>query len=212
MASDQIVTMETIRNAYFDSSPNSWICEIDADYLQSQVSYYGLNQYVSYYSHASQIIRGKKFDLSEVSQTKLNKLVASCKLLYGLLHGRFILTEEGVYQMNIKYNKGLFGHCPRFACDQQKLLPIGLTTVPGQEKVKCYCPRCHDIYETNADYDAAFFGPDFPFMFKKINNMPIHMNFVPINVNAIAEKDEKGSADPPIEKRLVRWGETLPSK
>ena len=204
---DTVITNENIKDYYFDNSSKSWICEIEPDYLQSQVSYYGLNQYVPYYSHAAAIIRGRKLDFSELNQAKLSKLISSCKLLYGLLHQRFILTQEGVYYMEIKYRKGLFGHCPRFACDQEKLLPIGLTTVPGQEKVKCYCPRCHDIYETDADYDAAFFGPDFPMMFTKSVEFPDYNPFVPININIFAEKDEKGSANPPIEKRLKRWGE-----
>ena len=121
-----------------DKSPNSWLCEIDQDYLMSQVSYYGLNQYVTYYSHSASIIKGNPFDPTGVNPSKLKKLAESCRLLYGLLHGRFILTETGTYLMNIKYSKGIFGHCPRFSCKQQKLLPIGLTSVPFQEKAKCY--------------------------------------------------------------------------
>lgn len=208
----EIISSDILKPQYYDQSPTSWICEIDADYLQSQVSYYGLSQYVSYYSHASQIIRGKKFDLSDVNEAKIKKLVASCKLLYGLLHGRFILTEEGVYQMNIKYKEGLFGKCPRYGCKKHNLLPIGLTNVPGQDTVKVYCPCCHDIYETNADYDAAFFGPDFPFMFQKMTNIPLDLHFVPNDINKIAHDNGFDTKDPPVEKRLRRWGEEAPEE
>lgn len=191
-----------LKKYFFDSSPTSWICEIDNDYLLSQVSYYGLSQYVSYYSHCSSAIKGKKVDLSECDDAKKKKFINNCIKLYGLLHGRFILTEEGCLKMEEKYKIGLFGTCPRYNCKRQNLLPIGLTNVPETDTVKLYCPRCHDIYESGSNYDAAYFGPDFPIMFMKMNNIPLHSTYIPFNINKFATKK---SNVPEVERRLVRW-------
>ncbi|EAY01278.1 Casein kinase II regulatory subunit family protein [Trichomonas vaginalis G3] len=200
---------ENFKKYFFDPSPTSWICEIDNDYLLSQVSYYGLSQYITYYSHCCAALRGKKIDISECDDAKKERFIKNCIKLYGLLHGRFILTEEGCYQMEKKYMAGLFGTCPRYSCKRQNLLPIGLTTIPETDTVKLYCPRCHDIYESTSNYDAAYFGPDFPIMFLKMNKMPLHNNFIPFNVNAYAN-NKLGAPD--VERRLVRWSEKAKEK
>ena len=72
-------------------------------------------------------------------------------------------------QMAEKYELGHFGHCPRVNCHGAKVLPVGLSDIPGQETVKLFCPSCLDVYSPpNSRFqtvDGAFFGTTFGCLF-----------------------------------------------
>jgi casein kinase II subunit beta len=111
-------------------------------------------------------------------------LDVQARLLYGLIHARWIVTVRGLAKMvrlklnaaNIlpsprqleKYKKADFGRCPRVLCQSQPLLPVGLTDVPYEKSVKLYCARCEDIYSPKSSrhgsIDGAYFGTSFPHM------------------------------------------------
>ena len=84
------------RSLYMDDSPKSWLVDVDDYYLQSSVSYYGLNSYVTNYSRSTQIIKGRRLDMSSMSNSQIAELANSCRLLYGLLHQRFVCSEDGI--------------------------------------------------------------------------------------------------------------------
>ena len=46
------------------------------------------------------------------------------KLLYGLLHARFIIETRGMLRMVPKFSKKDFGHCPRSYCQEHPVLPM----------------------------------------------------------------------------------------
>lgn len=175
-----------------------WMCVIDDEFVDSSVSYYGLSQYIEFYKYAVDIIRRKEFSIANFSEEARLKLIENTKKLYGMLHSRFILTEEGVAKMKRKYDRECFGICPRMNCEGEKLIPIGFSNIPGIERAKCYCPRCHDVYNSDKEYDAAFFGPDFPFMFLKMYEIPFDLDFYPFYLDS---EDNKQT------HRLMRAGE-----
>ena len=86
--------------------------------------------------------------------------------LYGMIHARFIITTNGLQYMRNKYLRGVFGVCPRLLCENQGVLPIGLSDELNKARVKTYCPKCEDIYYSRikADIDGAYFGSAFPHM------------------------------------------------
>ncbi|KAK5115986.1 casein kinase 2 regulatory subunit [Meristemomyces frigidus] len=99
----------------------------------------------------------------------LSVIESSAEMLYGLIHQRFITSRPGIQQMAEKYELGHFGHCPRVLCSGAKVLPVGLSDIPGQETVKLFCPSCLDVYSPpNSRFqtvDGAFFGTTFGCLF-----------------------------------------------
>lgn len=201
---------ERFRAMWMDTSPKSWMVEIDDIFLQSAVSYYGLADIVPHYSRASAIVKGRPVDLAGYSEGQLERLAASCRLLYGLLHQRYITSEDGIERLASKYSRGVFGKCPRVACrGRNTLLPMGLTIEPGVDTVKLWCTSCHDVYECDSKLDGAFFGPDLPVMFHKLREIPLR--FAAHSELLKAYRNAKGEEVPEVERRLLRWGENKTS-
>ena len=88
--------------------------------------------------------------------------------LYGLIHQRFILTKKGLMKMKLKYHYSIFGICPRVLCDQQEVVPIGMSEELSVSRVKIFCPKCEEVYFPRGkfvDIDGAYFGKSFPIIF-----------------------------------------------
>lgn len=93
----------------------------------------------------------------------------TAQIYYYLAHAKFIVTNQGMDMMLEKYLQKRFGTCPRYYCNQQPLLPIGLHDEHSKSTVKCFCPKCRDIYHPSASHlahlDGAAFGESFPNVF-----------------------------------------------
>lgn len=153
----------------FCSHPlNSWYAEVDIEYANDWFNHYGLKETIDLFDEALEMIcdthseKWAEYDIKKITEIQQQSI-----RLYGLLHARYILQGKGLKQMKEKYEKGIFGHCPRFSCNNQHLLPYGETVQPNHHSAKLYCPQCRDIYRPPESclIDGAHFGPAFPHAF-----------------------------------------------
>ncbi|KAK1232304.1 casein kinase 2 regulatory subunit [Marasmius sp. AFHP31] len=149
---------------FLSSKGNEYFCEVDEDFILDRFNLTGLNNEVANYPQALDLITDQLDD--EVQDELRGSLDVQARLLYGLIHARWIVTARGLAKMLEKYKRAEFGRCPRVLCQQQPLLPVGLTDIPYEKSVKLYCGRCEDIYSPKSSrhgaIDGAYFGTTFP--------------------------------------------------
>lgn len=143
---------------------NNFFCEVDELYITDKFNLTGLSDLVPYYRQALDTILDYECDDDLLTDEELN---SSAQALYGFIHARFILTNRGIDLMVAKYQNQEFGMCPRELCENQPVLPVGLSDVPGVATVKIFCPKCNEVYAPHSSkyrLDGAFFGTTFPHM------------------------------------------------
>ncbi|KAL6307462.1 casein kinase II, regulatory subunit [Sparassis latifolia] len=149
---------------FLSSKGNEYFCEVEEDYILDRFNLTGLNTEVQHYSQALDLITDNLDD--EIQDEFRGTLDVQARLLYGMIHARWIVTARGLAKMLDKYKKADFGRCPRVLCQSQPLLPVGLTDIPYEKSVKLYCGRCEDIYSPKSSrhgsIDGAYFGTSFP--------------------------------------------------
>ena len=142
---------------------------IDPPFLDDEINAYGLKEYIRDFHLAREMICDCHSESwAYLEDEEVRAIHEEAKMLYGLLHARWICTARGLEIMKRKiFKKQRYGRCPRFNCNGAPLIPVGMTPVPRQEGAKLFCPRCADIYEPNDQrtVDGAHFGPSFPAVF-----------------------------------------------
>jgi len=141
---------------------NDFFVEVPEEFISQEFNW--LN--ISYNRPAIEFILGQPPPVPLSARAKA-QLEDTAKLMYGLIHQRFILSEAGLLMMKDKYEAGVFGKCPRVMCEGQPVLPMGLSETPGSGgRVKLFCPQCWEVYHTSRRaHDGAFWGPTFPHLF-----------------------------------------------
>ncbi|KAJ7791550.1 casein kinase II, regulatory subunit [Mycena olivaceomarginata] len=149
---------------FLSSRGNEYFCEVDEDFIQDSFNLTGLHEDVANYDQALDVITDRIDD--DLQDDLRGCLDTHARLLYGLIHARWILTPRGMAKMVAKYECGDFGYCPRVFCHSHPLLPVGLADLPFEKSVKLYCGRCEDIYSPKSSrynsVDGAYFGTTFP--------------------------------------------------
>jgi casein kinase II subunit beta len=111
-----------------------------------------------------------KVDASQVLPI-VRELEQQLPIAYGLLHARYILSPLGLISVCEKYGERVYGTCPRLNCQEERLLPIGmsshLSTRTEPNPVRVFCPCCREIYNPRPPQtlDGAFFGPNMAHIF-----------------------------------------------
>lgn len=108
-------------------------------------------------------------DFEEVG-VAIASIKTSAKLLFTLIHARYLNSKGGLVTLSERFTKLFYGTCPRYFCQRQPVLPVGLSDIPCQARVQVYCPSCDDVYQLPSLYhrvDGAAFGTSIPHVFFK---------------------------------------------
>lgn len=174
---------------YCSLKGNQYYVQVDEAYIRDEFNLVGLQQQVSYYNHALQVILDNydnyDYDCYEGNddeefaarseRAKQQIINTSSQLLYGLIHSRFIITTKGMSLMLQKFKEKIFGTCPNFSCENAAVLPIGLVDAPGYNNAKIFCPRCNEVYHPPKNsrlslIDGAYFGTTFAHLFLMVHD------------------------------------------
>ncbi|KAF8822994.1 casein kinase ii regulatory subunit protein [Cardiosporidium cionae] len=147
---------------------HSFLAEIDYDYASDSFNYYGLRSRIPNFSEAASMLIGGIPKERELKRESYRDLLKKAVDLYSLLHARFITSPKGLQQMRNKFRLGVYGCCPRVLCNNEPLLPIGLSEDLHMHRVRGYCSCCQEIYNIHEgirNLDGASFGMSFPHIF-----------------------------------------------
>eukprot|EP00924_Labyrinthula_sp_SR-Ha-C_P002381 maker-scaffold_16-snap-gene-2.56-mRNA-1 protein AED:0.30 eAED:0.30 QI:142/1/1/1/1/1/2/52/237 len=143
---------------------NEFFCEVDQRYVEDNFNLYGLKEIIGTdYRKCLDVILDR-IDAGEMFDHSVQKL-------YGLIHARFIITKRGQDKMKRRFRNAEFGFCPLLSCEQQPVLPVGLSDQINQSRVMVFCPRCNQVmlptmhYADDIELDGAYFGTTFPHLF-----------------------------------------------
>jgi casein kinase II subunit beta len=149
---------------YVSQRGNEYFCEVDEDYILDKFNLTGLMERIPNYQLALDLITDSLEN--DLDAEMWEQIDYSAKILYGLVHARWILTNKGIQMMAEKLKRGEFGKCPRVFCEDQAVIPVGISDLPGNHGVKLYCPRCEDIYvpptRRQMMIDGAYFTTSLP--------------------------------------------------
>lgn len=185
---------------------NEFFCEIDEEYITDRFNLTGLNTEVDSYQLALDLISDNLDERMLEQARDHEELHMSARHLYGLIHARFVITHRGLSKMGEKFRREDFGRCPRVLCQNQPVLPIGLSDIPDENFAKVYCPRCEDVYtpssRRHARIDGSYFGTSFPHLLFQVfpNLMPTKPaeRYVPrifgFRIHEVAEQHRKQDA------------------
>ena len=147
---------------------NELLLEVNKEFIEDEFNLYGLKTVVPNYEDALALITNTLHS-DDIRYDKIVEINKSAVTLYGLIHARYIVSQDGMSEMYEKYKAGEFGGCPRVLCKSHRLIPVGTSDLPNNGKTKLFCSRCNEIYSipygfSLSQVDGSFFGTTFPHM------------------------------------------------
>jgi len=82
---------------FLSSKGNEYFCEVDEDFILDRFNLTGLNNEVANYQQALDLITDSMDD--DIQDDLRGSLDVQARLLYGLIHARWIVTARGLTKM-----------------------------------------------------------------------------------------------------------------
>ena len=166
LSTDEESEISWIEN-FLSQDKHRYFCYVDPHYIQDNFNLYDLKQRVHDFRGCIHTITSTQSESAFAAESLTNE---DSKLLYGLVHARFILTANGLERMRQKFDNKDFGCCRNKACNNFPYLPIGEHAALGESNVHLYCGRCNSVYRgprnsKAGQEDGSFWGPTFPHLF-----------------------------------------------
>jgi len=148
---------------------NEFYIEVPLSFVEDPMTYNSVfSKFNSPYTEeAMKLISNSTNDYSDrLPDETIKKIEKVARSLYNILHARYIESVDGLKAVKQRYEAGIFGQCPRIYCRGHNLLPVGLHDRPGRSSVKCFCPKCQELYQPNSlrhrRIDGVAFGTSLP--------------------------------------------------
>ncbi len=136
------LAVDDLTEASSDYVPNSWVtwflatkgneyfCEVDEDYILDRFNLTGLNAEVQHYPQALDLITDSLED--DLSDSIRDSVEAQAKLLYGLVHARYIITTRGLGKMLEKYKRADLAAAHACSAGNSLCCPSASATIPSK--------------------------------------------------------------------------------
>lgn len=150
-------------DSFLELPSSDWFCRVPSQFTADGFNTCGILNDESHAKIAFKQLLAQGEDSDSFDSDSEDEIEKCTEVIFGLIHARYIFTEEGSREMIQKYTAGVFGICPRSLCGGH-LLPIGMTDRRGVDTVKCYCPDCREIYradDRHSALDGAYFTRSF---------------------------------------------------
>lgn len=180
---------------FLKSKIGRYFVRVDQDYIKDQFNTFGLKneRAIDNFKAAYDMVQGRIKPSTSDDQCS-PEYERSAYYLYGLIHRRFIQTQQGCKELYEKYEKGEYGKCPLISCHGTYCLPYGTSEHPKERGLCIYCPNCHEVYNAEDvldSIDGAFFGQSYLMIFFHFYSNKLKINTpIPIELRLFGFKIE----------------------
>lgn len=158
---DGVLSGNSWKERYLAQHGNEILLDIPNAYFEDQFNLYGLEEQCQGLKFCVGVITGR-LNPSQYQAQEMNSLLTQVPKVYCLVHGRYVLSPDGIKDVHRMYERKLLGCCPRLKCGDVPLLPYGTSSRLGSGNVMGLCPVCMEVYDIpyGSEVDGAHYGPN----------------------------------------------------